>query len=392
MGTIQTGEDGTILTTSGTGDSSCVSDETEQGITQGGETHKPSPVPLVATGRVTSLDRGFPLVRTPQWEVRAQHSIELVKNADQRAVVGDVVELEFPPGQDTPLITAILPRGHTLVRRSLVESRHEGAGKHDEQILAANIDLVFVVCALSNRPIDLAYLERQLVMAHQSGATVAILLTKADQAKHREADIAATHTLAFDSPVIVESAVTGEGIAQVRNLLSGGKTGVLLGRSGVGKSSLINKLLGSDLLDTGTVRAKDRAGRHITVARKMVFLDTAQDAAEGVRYTAQDAAEGVRYTAQDAAPCTTPVPVLCAPVPISALIDTPGLRSIGLYDAHEGLAAAFPDITAHAAHCRYRDCTHTSEPACAVRDAVDQGVIAARRLASYIDLATEVAD
>jgi ribosome biogenesis GTPase len=346
-------------------------------------------------------------VRIPQGEVRAQHSIELVKNAGQRAVVGDVVELEFPPGQDTPLITTILTRGHTLVRRSLVESRHEGAGKHDEQILAANIDLVFVVCALSNRPIDLAYLERQLVMAHESGAAVAILLTKADQAKHRETDIAQVRALAFDSPVIVESAVTGEGIAQVRALLSGGKTGVLLGRSGVGKSTLINKLLGTDLLDTGTVRAKDRAGRHITVARKMVFLDTAQDAAEGVRYVGQGDGQGVAGLGQgdgsripefansgmrEPSPCPTLLQGTSPSPQRSALIDTPGLRSIGLYDAHDGLAAAFPDITAHAARCRYRDCTHTSEPGCAVRTAADQGVIAPRRLASYTALATEVTE
>jgi ribosome biogenesis GTPase len=223
-------------------------------------------------GRVISLDRGFPLVRTAEGEFRAQHGIELVKTTDTRAVVGDVVDLEWPAGQDIPLIRTIHPRGHTLVRRSLVESRHEGAGKHDEQVLAANIDIVFVVCALSNRALDAAYLERQLVMAHESGAQVVVVLTKADLAKHRDEDIARVRALVFDSPVVVESAVTGEGLALIAEMLKDGGIGVLLGRSGVGKSTLINELLGAPLLETGAVRAKDRAGRHTTVARKMVFL------------------------------------------------------------------------------------------------------------------------
>jgi ribosome biogenesis GTPase len=309
------------------------------------------------SGRVVSLDRGYPLVRTADGEVRAQHSVDLVKNTETRAVVGDVVDLEWPSGQDVPLICAIHPRGHTLVRRSLVESRHEGAGKHVEQVLAANIDIVFVVCALSNRHLDAAYLERQLVMAHESGAVVAVVLTKADVARYRDEDVARVRALAFSSPVIVESAVTGEGLAAIAAMLEGGRTGVLLGRSGVGKSTLINELLGAPLLNTAAVRAKDRAGRHTTVARKMVFLD-----------------EG------DA----TSRP--------GALIDTPGLRSIGLYGAHEGLAAAFPDVTALSAHCRYRDCTHTSEPACAVRAAVEEGSLPPARLVSYLTIAAEVND
>jgi ribosome biogenesis GTPase len=303
------------------------------------------------TGRVISLDRGYPLVKTEQAEVRAQHSIELVKNADVRAVVGDIVDLEFPPGQDVPLISAIHPRGHVLSRRVLVESRHEGAGKHKEQILAANIDLVFVVTALSNRPLDTAYLERQFIMAHESGADVVLVLTKADQAKHLEADLATARTLAFESPVIVESAVTGEGLPHIVELLRGGKTGVLLGRSGVGKSTLINKLLGSHVLETAAVRTKDRAGRHTTVARKMVFLDDG-----------------------------------------AVLIDTPGLRTIGLYDAHDGLKAAFPDVSGFAADCRYRDCTHTGEPGCAVTAAVEEGHLSRDRLTSYVELASEVVD
>ena len=305
------------------------------------------------TGRVISLDRVYPLLKTAEGETRAQHSIDFVKNTDIRAVVGDIVEIVCPFGQDIPLIIAIQPRGHTLVRRSLVESKHEGAGKHNEQILATNIDIVLVMTALSNRSIDLPYLERQLVMAHESGADVAIVLSKADQAKHLSDDVAAVREIAFDSPIIVESAVTGEGLQQVAELISNGRTGVLLGRSGVGKSTLINKLLGAPVLETASVRGKDRAGRHTTVARRMVFFEDLS-------------ALG------------------------SVIIDTPGLRSIGLYAAYTGLAAAFPDIVGHAASCRYRNCSHTGEPGCAAQEAVAQGILPQRRLASYVDIAAEV--
>ncbi|MDR1014460.1 MAG: GTPase RsgA [Coriobacteriales bacterium] len=344
-----------------------------------------SPAVARSTGRVISLDRGFPLVGTAAGELRAQHSIDLVKGLDVRAVVGDVVDLEFPPGQDVPLIVAIHPRRHTLVRRTLVESRHEGAGKYEEQVLATNIDLVLVVSALSNRPLDTSYLERQLVLAHESGAQVALILTKADLARHLEGDCARARAVAAGSPVIVESAVTGEGLERIRALLTGGKVGVLLGRSGVGKSTLVNALLEESLLATAAVRQKDRAGRHTTVGRRMVFLPHGDEKGGG-------SAPGVPL-----APAPLPAPSapgaqgIPAPAP-SALIDTPGLRSLGLYDAHVGLAAAFPDIVAHAAACRYRDCTHTGEPGCAVAAAVEAGTLPADRLSSYIHIFAEVND
>jgi ribosome biogenesis GTPase len=301
---------------------------------------------------VISLDRGYPLVLPADSKVplRAQHAIDLVKNAQVRAVVGDRVELDFPPGQDTPLITRILPRTHELVRRSLVESRHEGAGKHVEQVLAANFDEVIVVTALSRHPLDQDYLERQLVMAHESGARVVLWLTKLDQAHDAAADEARARASAPNCTIYLFSVRTREGLEQLESAFKD-TIAVLLGRSGVGKSTVANELIGENLQATGEVRERDRAGRHTTVARKMVFLP----------------GNGV-------------------------LIDTPGLRSIGLYGAHGGLAATFSEITALAASCHYRDCTHTHEPGCAVTAAVQVGTLPLRRLTAYHAIRSEVED
>ena len=338
-------------------------------------------VPSTAASSTAAPNTSAPNGASTDNELRAQHSIELVKNSGHRAVIGDIVELEFPPGQDIPLICTIMPRGHSLVRRSLVESRHVGSGKYDEQILATNIDIVIVVSSLSNRKIDLNYIERQLVLAHQSGAEVVILLTKADQAKHLEEDIAELQSIAFGCPVIVESAVTGEGLRQVAELLAGGRIGVLLGRSGVGKSTLINELLGAPLLQTGKVRERDRAGRHTTVARRMVFIEPstwsqAEAPSTWPQTGAPDATDGAKSS----------------PTTAGVLIDAPGLRSVGLYDARAGLAATFPEIVSLAEECRYRDCGHSNEPGCAVVAAVAAGILSERRLNSYQTIAAEVQD
>jgi ribosome biogenesis GTPase len=310
------------------------------------------------TGLVVSLDRGYPLVRTARGERRAQHAIELVKNASERACVGDIVELSEEPGQDTLLITAIRKRTSVLARRELVQSIHEGSGKVKEQVLAANFDFVAVVQSLGAQPLKLDYLERQLVMANQSGVEVIVLLTKRDLAQSLESDCAAARAVAPASTVYAlaktdarEVPELHEGLAALAAHFAQGKLGVLLGKSGAGKSTLVNLLLGEERQETGSVRGKDSVGRHTTVARRLVDLPAG-----------------------------------------GAIIDTPGMRALGVEGATLGLARTFPDITAAAAECRYRDCTHTHEPDCAVMEAVTAGLISARRLASYCSLAVEVYD
>lgn len=300
-------------------------------------------------GLVVSLDRGYPLVRTEQGEERAQHAIDLVKNGDKRAAVGDVVELSSEPGQDNLLITAIKERTSTLVRRELVESIHEGSGKAKEQVLAANFDFVAIVQSLGNKKLDASYLERQLLIAHESNTEVVVVLTKADVARHAEEDFAAALASAVGCKVIMRA--KSDPLDELEALFAPHKIGVLLGRSGVGKSTLVNLLMGEELQATGSVRKKDNAGRHTTVARRLVDL-----------------------------PCG------------GAVIDTPGMRAIGVLGAEDGLAHTFPEITAAAAECRYRDCTHTHEPGCAVIAEVDEGSISERRLVSYRELAAEVFD
>ncbi|MCL2806901.1 MAG: ribosome small subunit-dependent GTPase A [Coriobacteriia bacterium] len=300
-------------------------------------------------GIVVSLDRGYPLVRTQHGEERAQHSIALVKNTSSRAAVGDIVELSKEPGQDMLSITAIQPRASILARRELVESIHDGAGKTKEQILAANFDYVVVVQSLGKKRLELDYLERQLVMANESNVETLVLLTKKDTACCLDEDLAAAHTAAPGCKVLCMS--KHEPLDDVTSYFYSERLGVLVGRSGVGKSTLVNMLAKEDRQAVGSVRAKDSAGRHTTVARRLVDLPGG-----------------------------------------GAVIDTPGMRAIGVLGAELGLARTFPELTAVSADCYYRNCTHTHEPGCAAIAAVEAGHINNRRLASYRTLASEVFD
>lgn len=301
----------------------------------------------VRLGEVTKLDRGFPLVKLEDGSlVRCEHAVALVKGAQDRAVIGDKVEVLLPDGHDKGIIQRIEPRRCQLIRKDPTE-------RAVPQVLAANFDRVMVVQALGE--VNLRRLERELVLAAETGAAVDVVLTKADQAEDaqqvrqvREAvqalvgDECGTLVVAADDPASVEP---------VRALLKPGTTTILLGRSGVGKSTLVNALVGHDIQETGSVRATDGKGRHTTVSREVVELPN-----------------GAR------------------------IVDMPGVRGLGLWEADAGIGAAFPDIEHLAEQCRFRDCTHGVEPGCAVRAAVESGQLAPQRYESYCALKRETAE
>lgn len=295
--------------------------------------------------RIARVDRGMPLAATERGLERVEPAIHLVKNADSadnRVVVGDWVALARPEGHEMPIIEAILPRKSAFGRRDPGEET-------GEQVLIANIDTVFVVQSLSGNGLNVRRLERELVVAWESGAQPVVVLTKADLVDDIDAPRQHAEEVAFGVDVLVESAVTGVGIDEIRKRIPAGTTAALLGGSGVGKSTMINRLVGDDIQATRAVRAGDDKGRHTTVAREIVTMPGG-----------------------------------------GVIIDTPGMRGLGLWDAEDGMEAAFPDIQALSEHCRFRDCAHENEPGCAVLAAVEEGELPARRLESYHRLTAEM--
>lgn len=296
-------------------------------------------------GRVARVDRGLPLVLTADGPVRAEPAMHLVRTrgeAMSRAVVGDWVALNRPEGHDVAIIEAILPRSSAFVRKDPGEAT-------GEQVVAANVDTVFVMQSVGGRGVNLRRLERELVMAWESGAKPLVVLNKADLAEDAEDQRDEAASVSAGTEVVLTSALTGEGIENLAGYLAPGTTVALLGASGVGKSTLINRLVGEDVQATGEVRAFDSKGRHTTVARELVLLPTG-----------------------------------------GVVIDTPGMRAIALWDAEDGIEAAFPEIEAIAEACRFADCRHETEPGCAVVEAVDAGEVPQRRLDSYRDLRREL--
>ena len=302
-------------------------------------------MPVTETGVVVKLDRGFPLVRLADGrELRCEHATSLVKGSDQRAVVGDNVRISLPDGHDKGIIEETLPRRTSFVRKDPTE-------RALPQTLAANFDLVIVAQPIED--INTRRLERELVLAHETGAEVMVVLTKADlMASPEEVEEVRRRIDGFvgNDELLAISDRDEASVQRLAGIIAeGDKTAVLIGRSGVGKSSLVNMLVGSDVQKTTEVRG-DGKGRHTTVSREIIDLPSG-----------------------------------------GRIIDMPGVRGLGLWDADEGIGAAFSDIEELASSCRFHDCTHTNEPGCAVRAAVEAGELAASRLESYVRLREESA-
>ena len=253
--------------------------------------------------------------------------------------VGDWVAVARGAGSDMATIHGLVPRSSAIVRRPPVD---HGSGA---QILAANVDTVFIVTSL-NGELNLRRVERYLAVAWESGATPVVILSKADLDDDILGHRVAVEAVAPGVDVIVASAVSGDGIEDVRACLGSGRTVAFIGSSGVGKSTLVNALAGHELLTTAGIREDDARGRHTTTRRQLVPL-----------------ADGL-------------------------VIDTPGMRELGLLDG-DGLASVFEDIEQVAAGCRFSDCRHDSEPGCSIRAALASGELEPARFAAFRKLERE---
>nr|WP_168512415.1 ribosome small subunit-dependent GTPase A [Streptomyces sp. S1D4-11]QIY99016.1 ribosome small subunit-dependent GTPase A [Streptomyces sp. S1D4-11] len=308
-------------------------------------------------GRVVRVDRGLCDVVTPAGVVRADTEFVVPRDPMKVVCTGDWVAVD-PEGDDPRYVRSLLPRRTAFVR-STSSKRSEG------QVLATNIDYV-VICVSLALELDLGRIERFLALAMscssgeallhksalawESGAQPLVVLTKADLVPdaatlgHLVQDV---ETAAPGVPVLPVSSSAGEGLDVLAAVLSGG-TSVLLGQSGAGKSTLANALIGEDVMDVRAARDVDGKGRHTTTTRNLLALPGG-----------------------------------------GVLIDTPGLRGVGLWDAETGVGQVFSEIEELAADCRFHDCAHDAEPGCAVLAAVDSGVLPERRLDSYRKLLRE---
>ncbi|MFF0392404.1 ribosome small subunit-dependent GTPase A [Kitasatospora sp. NPDC004615] len=293
-------------------------------------------------GRITRIDRG----RCDVLLVDPETGEPATLRADTRPVTsadtihnpctGDWVAVD-PAARPLPAVTTVLPRTTAIIRK--------GAHKRSEgQVLAANIDTVLIAVSLAAEP-DLGRVERLLALAWESGAEPLIVLTKSDLVHDGDFVRADVEAVAPGVPVLTVSAETGAGMDALRALATG--SCALIGQSGAGKSTLTNALAGTDTMTVQQVRSVDEKGRHTTTTRELVPLPGG-----------------------------------------GAVIDTPGLRGVGLFGG-EGIDLAFADIDQLASGCRYDDCSHRTEPACAVRAALADGTLPERRWESYLKLQRE---
>ena len=293
-------------------------------------------------GRILSQEKGLYRVITEFGEKLAEISGKFryeAKCLSDYPAVGDFVMMDWNPAGGNAVIHHILPRKSCFTRKA--------AGQRREQVVAANVDTLFLCMALNN-DFNLRRLERYLTIGWDSGAIPVVVLTKSDLCTDLESKVSEVESVAFGVDVLVTSSMDVDGEMQIRPYIAEGKTVAFLGSSGVGKSTLINRLLGEDRLETQALRNDDK-GRHTTTHRELILLPSG-----------------------------------------GMVIDTPGMRELGMWDSAEGVETTFADIEELANRCRFSDCTHTSEPGCAVLSALEDGSLDPSRWNSYLKIKTEL--
>jgi ribosome biogenesis GTPase len=310
---------------------------------------------LIETGlqpaRIITQEKNSFRVVTSAGELEAVISGKWLFNnqSGQYPAVGDWVAIKSPESGEIALIESLLPR-HSQFSRLAAGGRGRRSGATNEQILAANIDIVFIVSALdSGRGFNLRRLERYLTMSWNSGASPILILNKTDLCPDMVSALNEVEKIAQGVPILAVSALHNRGLELIKKYMGKGTTAAFIGPSGVGKSSLINSLLGAQTIKVNSVRESDSAGHHTTTRRELFLLPDG-----------------------------------------GAVIDTPGMREIQLWSDEESLDDSFQDIQALAAQCRFSDCSHQTEPGCVVQAALVNGTLETGRYNNYLKMRKEL--